>query len=151
MLVHHFGSKEELVAAVMAEVTTKLQSSFRSLVDDLKDADHTEILPAFWSVVTSKPQLPYMRLLFEVQVLAIQNPAGYKRYLSDMSGGWLRLIEPALPPGNRRRAIATLSAAVIDGLLLEFLSTGDFRRTSEALKVFIAQLGGAGGKRSSRK
>jgi hypothetical protein len=36
--------------------------------------------------------------------------------------------------------MATLCSAVFDGLLLELLSTGDRRRTTEALRLFIAHL-----------
>jgi hypothetical protein len=77
-----------------------------------------------------------MRLLFEVQALALQNPAAYARYLKGTSSSWLELIEGSLPPGKSNRAIATLCAAVIDGLLLEYLSTGDLRRTTKALDHF---------------
>jgi hypothetical protein len=74
--------------------------------------------------------------MFEVQMLAIQNPAAYAHYLKGTSSSWLALIEAALPPSVDRRARATLCAAVIDGLLLEFLSTGDLRRTSSCIGYF---------------
>jgi len=41
-----------------------------------------------------------------------------------------------LPKSKSNRAVATLCAAVIDGLLLEYLSTGDRRRTTGALDLF---------------
>jgi hypothetical protein len=78
-----------------------------------------------------------MRLLFEVQALAIQNPDVYARYLEGTSSSWLELIESALPPSKSNRATATLCAAVIDGLLLEYLGTRDRRRTTQALELFI--------------
>jgi len=60
----------------------------------------------------------------------------YGHLLEDNSLSWLALIESALPPAPDRRAKATLCAAVIDGLILEFLNTGDLKRTSEALDLF---------------
>lgn len=142
MLMHHFGSKEKLIAAVMQEAQAKLQSRFLALRQKADGADPAALLTAFWRSITRRETLPYLRLLFEVQALALQNPKRYARYLADTSGSWLRLIEPVLPRGRQRRATATLLTAVIDGLLLELLSTGDLRRTSKALDVFVAQLRG---------
>jgi AcrR family transcriptional regulator len=140
MLLHHFGSKERLIGAVMTEVRAALQASFATLMAQLRDAPPAELVLAFWNTLTSKSELPSVRLLFEVQVLAIQNPRRYQRYLSETSSSWLLLLEPAFPARPGRRVLATLSTAVIDGLLLELLSTGDLRRTSAALQVFIGQL-----------
>ena len=96
---------------------------------------------AFWKLTTSRKHLPYMRLLFEVQILAIQNPARYERYLMDTSSSWMGLVQRALPKGKRSAAMATLSTAVIDGLMLEYLSTGDLGRTSHAVELFLDLLG----------
>jgi hypothetical protein len=90
----------------------------------------------FWAWIIHPANLPTMRLLFEVQALALQNPAVYARYLEGTSSSWLELIESSLPPSKSNRAKATLCAAVIDGLLLEYLSTGDRRRTTGALDLF---------------
>jgi AcrR family transcriptional regulator len=138
MLVYHFGSKEGLIAAVMDEVRAGLQASFARMA---ADPDGSHPMRAFWQSATGRRQLPYLRLLFEVQVLAIQNPARYARYLADTSGSWLTAIQEALPPEARSAPLATLCAAVIDGLLLEYLATRDLRRTSAALELFLGLLG----------
>jgi hypothetical protein len=52
----------------------------------------------------------------------------------------LATIESVLPPSNDRRAKATLCAAVIDGLVLEYLATGDLHRTTQAVLLFAALL-----------
>ncbi len=143
MLVHHFGSKDELIAAVMAQVRKKAQTLLDfPVAKDRRIQASTDVMLPFWKSLTSKTNLPYLRLLFEVQILAIQSPARFKQYLMDTSGTWLRLIEGASPPGRDRVAIATLCTAVIDGLLLELLSTGDVRGTSDALSLFVAQRSG---------
>jgi hypothetical protein len=66
----------------------------------------------------------------------VQSPDKYARYLEGTSSSWLDLIETSLPPSTEKRIVATLCAAVIDGLLLEYLSTGDKVRTTKALEVF---------------
>lgn len=146
MLVHHFGSKEGLIVAVMEEVRANFQSLFEAAAERVSRPKTAAVMLGFWQSITRRKNLPYLRLLFEVQILAIQNPRRYKRYLFDTSTSWLSLIENALPHGKLRAASATLNTAVIDGLVLELLSTGDFRRTSNALKLFIAQLGDSNGK-----
>ena len=137
LLVYHFGSKDGLIAAVMDEVQARAQRSFAA---SAAQAPKTRkgLMRAFWTWITHPSNVPTMRLLFEVQALALQNPAVYARYLKGTSSSWLELIEASLPPSKSNRAIATLCAAVIDGLLLEYLSTGDLRRTTSALDHFSA-------------
>jgi AcrR family transcriptional regulator len=140
MLVHHFGSKEGLIAAVMNKGRGCLQHSFESFAIQASGSDPGELMLAFWKLTTSKRYRPYLRLLFEVQILAMQNPKRYRQYLADTSTTWIRLLQTALPPSSSKAAMATLCMTVIDGLLLEYLSTGDLRRTSKALDLFLVLL-----------
>ncbi len=119
LLIYHFGSRDGLIAAVMDEAHRRVQTSFGEL---MSGAGNKDILRKFWDWTTDPRNSPYLRLIFEVQMLALQNPTAYARYLRGTSSSWLALIETALPPSADRRARATLCAAVIDGLLLEFLS-----------------------------
>lgn len=137
LLVYHFGSKEGLVTAVMAEVQAKFQASFTAAVAGCALKSGHPML-AFWKVLSRPANLPTLRLLLEVQVLALQNPSQWGRYLEDTSSGWLEIIEGVLPPSKRNRTAATLCSAVIDGLILELLTTGDRRRTTAALELFTA-------------
>jgi AcrR family transcriptional regulator len=136
LLVYHFGSKDGLIAAVMDEVRARIQKSFSASVARFRAKSGRGVLPAFWTWMTHPTNVPYLRLLFEVQVLALRSPAMYARCLEGTSSSWLTLIEASLPRPRKNPAIATLCVAVIDGLLLEYLSTGDRRRTTEALKFF---------------
>jgi len=138
LLVYHFGSKDGLIAAVMDEVQARTQTSFAASAAHAATKSRKGVMRAFWSWITHPANVPTMRLLFEVQALALQNPAVYARYLKGTSSSWLELIESSLPPSKANRATATLCAAVIDGLLLEYLSTGDRRRTTSALDQFLA-------------
>lgn len=136
LLVYHFGSKEGLITAVMEEVRGRLQASFAKVLAAPARRKTKGVMHGFWTWTLHPENVRHLRLLFEVQVLAMQNPARYRRYLEGTSSSWLELIEASLPASKERRATATLCAAVIDGLLLEYLSTGDARRTTEALEVF---------------
>jgi AcrR family transcriptional regulator len=137
MLLHYFGSKERLIAEVMGQVQLELQATFRELLERPGNRADQHFLFDFWEALTAKANRASLRLLFEVQMLALQNPQRYRRYLTGTSASWRDLIEKVLPPGAGRAASATLYNAVIDGLLLELLATGDLRRTSQALRRFI--------------
>ena len=137
MLLHYFGSKEALIAEVMEQVQARLQNAFRELFEG--GAAETDLLQKFWKILSDRANQPALRLLFEVQMLALQNPKRYRRYLSKNSMNWRRLIEHALPGKQKNAAEATLYNAVVDGLLLDLLSTGDLRRTSRALALFTAR------------
>src|SRR3982751_2586050 len=69
MLVHHFGSKEQLIAAVMARVRAHFQQLLQQVTGkNGHDAGH--VMLNFWRRATASANLPYLRLLLEVQVLA---------------------------------------------------------------------------------
>lgn len=156
LLVYHFGSKDGLIAAVMGEVRARMQKSFaasaaprggaspgaRRVRNRSAQGGRNDVMRSFWAWITHPDNVPSMRLLFEVQVLAVQNPRVYARYLEGTSSTWLELIERSLPPSKANRSVATLCAAVMDGLLLEYLSTGDRRRTTGALELFSTMLRG---------
>ncbi len=140
LLVYHFGSKDGLITTVMDEVRTRTQKSFAASAARAERGTSGGIakgaMHIFWAWITHPANIPYLRLLFEVQILALQNPDVYAHYLEGGSSSWLELIEDSLPPSRENHVLATLCAAVIDGLLLEYLSTGDRRRTTKALDLF---------------
>jgi hypothetical protein len=101
------------------------------------------LVRGFWRWCTAKKNRPYLRLVFEVHGLALQDPARYAGYLHGAIAHWIELLGGALTPGlGRRRAgvTATLIVGTIDGLLMDYLSTGDLRRTTAALELFAAGL-----------
>jgi AcrR family transcriptional regulator len=151
MLLHYFGSKETLIAEVMEQVQTRLQARFRDLADNPDRPGRDNLLPRFWKVLSARKNQPALKLLFEVQMLALQNPKRYRRYLTRSSATWRALVEKALPSGQKSTVRATLYTAVIDGLLLELLSTGDLARTSRALALFAGPFQPAARRRRTRR
>jgi AcrR family transcriptional regulator len=136
MVLHYFGSKEALIAEVMEQVQARLQAAFQALAANQRRAHQKNLLQDFWKNLSARSNLPALRLLFEVQILALQNPKRYRRYLARTSTTWRELIGQALPSRQKSAVSATLYTAVVDGLLLELLSTGDLKRTSRALTLF---------------
>jgi AcrR family transcriptional regulator len=138
LLIFHFGSKELLLADVLGEVQARLQRSFEALASEPENGSSP--MRRFWDWAIARRNLPYLRLLYEVHFIALQNPAGYERYLAQSSLNWVELIAARLPLTLRSSGVATLCGAVFDGLLIELLGTGDRRRTTAALDAFVAML-----------
>lgn len=135
ILMFHFRSKEGLIGEVLEELHSRLQASFvRVAASPGGDAP----LMQFWKWATDKKNLPYLRLLYETQIVAVQNQAEYGRYLKKTSADWQALAFRALSQSLRSEEMATLCVAVFDGLLLELMVTGDRRRLTRALQRFLA-------------
>jgi len=139
LLVFHFKSKEGLIEDVLDEVQARIQASFVTIATK-KPRRPVAPMKSFWLWATNKRNLPYLRLMYEVHFIALQNPRVYARYLRRASFDWVEIIESRLPDALRTKATATLCAAVFDGLVIEFLGTGDLRRTTRALDQFVAML-----------
>jgi hypothetical protein len=95
-------------------------------------------LKCFWHWAIRKENLPYLRLLYEVHIIAVQNPTEYRRYLKKVSLDWQAIVFQALSESVRSEEMSTLCIAVFDGLLLEMINTGDRARLRRALDRFIS-------------
>lgn len=135
LLIYHFGSKEHLLAEVLATLQGRMRGSFTEVLAACPPGEAP--IRVFWRAATSRRNFASWRLLYELQILAAQNPRTYARYLQRNSRDWIELVRSALPPTEQAAAVATLLVAVFDGLFLELMSTGDRRRTSDALDEFV--------------
>jgi AcrR family transcriptional regulator len=138
LLVYHFGSKDALVAEAMIVIRNRAQQAFITVAQNAQATTPLDIMQVFWRWATTKQREPYLRLLFEVHGLALQEPAHYGRYLEGALTGWVELMAMVLPASlsqARRRALATLAVSAVLGLLLDYLSSGSRRRTSDALDL----------------
>jgi hypothetical protein len=91
----------------------------------------------FWNWATERKNEPYLRLLYEAQIVAIQDPHEYGEYLRNASKQWQASALQAMAGSYRTEPLTTLAIAVFDGLFLEYMSTGDHARLTRALKAFI--------------
>lgn len=137
MLVHHFGSKEGVVAAVVAEVEAGQTALLSALPPDPAAAVRT-----VWAR-TSDPSLwPVERLFFECYARGAQGEAPFDRLVPGLVHDPLAALPPA-PEGTdpeHHRALARLGMAVIRGLLLDLVATGDRAGTDRALALFASLL-----------
>jgi AcrR family transcriptional regulator len=137
ILMFHFKSKDGLLQDVLDEVQSHIQKSFAAMAKRHVASDEPALIVRFWKWASSAKNLPYLRLAYEVQVVAASNPEMYARYLKRISKDWQTLTFAALSETNRDDSIVTLCIAVFDGLFLELISSGDRARLTRALERFV--------------
>jgi AcrR family transcriptional regulator len=127
-LVHHFGSKEELLSEILNGVRDRLRAMRAGMEQDPEQAP----LEGVWEWSSSPERLAFFRSFFEAYGLALHQPDRYRPFLERVVGDWLAEAERAqLTPAQ-----ATLELAVVRGLLLDLLTTGDRDRVEAALSLF---------------
>lgn len=139
MLNYHFGGAEGFWDAVLAAARRRQQDAFKRLVDMGAAPD----LPGFWINFISPGQLPMGRLMFEVFGRALSNSASQKKSLERMFVSWQDVLYPLLMQRfacdeQNARALAQLQVAVLRGLLMDVLATGDVAGTQRAINLFDA-------------
>src|SRR4051794_7292389 len=136
MLIHHFGSREGLLTAVVEAVERDQNDRLGELPDDAAEA-----LRVTWRR-TSVPSLwPIERLFYECYARGAQGEPPFDRLVP-------KLVEQTLAAVSTRpdvaddegRAGARLGLAVIRGLLLDLVATGDRKATSRALELYASMV-----------
>jgi AcrR family transcriptional regulator len=124
VLLHHFGTKEQLLAAVFDGVRDRL----RTLGRDAEAASPRAGLGAVWAWASDPAHAPFLRLFFECYGLALRHPDRYREFLGTVVQDWLDEPMAAIDDTS-----ATIAVAVIRGLLLDLLATGDRDRVDAAM------------------
>lgn len=139
-LLHHFGTKEGLLAAVLREIRARE----RLMLAADHDGELVDALCRSWKRLSAPEHEPFFRLYFEVQALALRDPGAYPGFLEEAVAEWVGTLEAlfareGLPP-ERGHALATLGFATVRGLLLDLLATGDRARVDAAFDAFATGL-----------
>jgi len=150
LLIYHFGTKERLLIEAMGVIRQRARADVAAMLGAAPaDPDLGRLVPAFWRWCTAPRNRAYLRLLFEVHGLALQYPKQYAGYLEGSVGHWIELLTKALAAslGRRAEATATLIVGTIDGLLMDYLSTGDLARTTRAIDLLARHLSSSRGRK----
>jgi len=147
-LVYHFGSKEGLIAAVMARIEEQERTMTGGWSDKPGSVSLAAIMRRYWAEwCLPDERVPYHRLFYEVYALALQQPGRYPGFLERAARPWLPFIRNlALQAGLREadaNVIASLMASTVLGALLVLLGTGDkdtATRTVHAVADYIEEL-----------
>ena len=131
VLLHHFGSKEQL----LVEILGRLRDRLRALGRDAESDEYRSGLGAIWAWASHPEQDSLMRLFFEVYGLALRHPDHYSDFLGHAVRDWLE--EPLAAVDD---VSATLAIATVTGLLLDLLTTRDRVRIEKAMERFLVLL-----------
>jgi AcrR family transcriptional regulator len=143
MLIYHFGSKEGLFVAIVREAENRqrrlLASSFGT-----EDLDLADLARRTWRQLRAPELAPLMGLFFELYVQALQGRDYAQPILAGFPDSWVEPMLPALIARglteSQARAETRLGIAVIRGLLLDVLATGDVAGADAAHEAYVAAL-----------
>jgi AcrR family transcriptional regulator len=125
MLLHHFGSRNELLLAIVDEVERRQ----RALLHELP-TEPAAAVAAMWADLRRPELRPFERLFFECYARGVQGEQPFARMLPGAVDAWLSEDEAADP------ALVRLGLAVMRGLLLDLVATDDRRGVDAAAQAF---------------
>jgi AcrR family transcriptional regulator len=141
MLLYHFGSKGELVLAVLEATRRRHAELLESWYERSAEHDARTLLLRAWQWLTAPRHDRLLRLLFETYGLALQDRKRHAVFLRSAVNDWIvpfsRTLERQGFARERADALGTLLVAVVRGLLLDVLATGDRARVDRAFRSFI--------------
>lgn len=139
MLIYHFGSLEGLLVEVVRHVEERQRAVLTTLTRD-PVASPADAIRAMWHHLADPALRPLERLFFELYGQALQGRPGTEPLLDGVVESWLDLNVDLAGrwgvPAEVARTHARLGLAVIRGLLLDLLATGDRAGTDAAVEAF---------------
>jgi AcrR family transcriptional regulator len=120
MLIYHFGSKDELVAAVLDISNERSIGVIRALP---AAASVAEAVVDLWEVFAKGQVQQCQRMYVEAAALGLFGREPYATSVRDSNTAWLRAVADHLQASGAPEAVAARWAAVVDatfnGLLLD--------------------------------
>jgi len=144
-LVHHFGSKEELITAALARAIDQQIEVQRKWLQRSPKLTQVELYRRWWKWVCSSPRnLALVRLNYEAATLETSVTGLDGAVRADQIGVWRhdveqRLVAEGLKP-ERAVLEASLIKATFTGLVMDLFATGDTRRLTQALDEWLDRL-----------
>jgi AcrR family transcriptional regulator len=128
MLLHHFGSRDELLLAIVDEVERRQIALMQELPEHPADA-----IAAMWANLRRPELRPFERLFFECYARGVQGEQPFARMLPAAVHSWLgdgaaQTVDPAF---------MRLGLAVARGLLLDLVATDDRDGVDAAAAAFV--------------
>ncbi len=137
MLLYHFGTRDELLRAILRQARQRQLDSFGELLRMRPDEAYTITLARAWSAMTGPDGRPYLRMFSQLRENAEQSLwPGFRRIATT---DWLQPLEDGLRSIGRPQS-ATLVLAVIRGLLMDLDATADTGRTDRAFHELLDAL-----------
>ncbi|MBY8880100.1 TetR/AcrR family transcriptional regulator [Streptomyces sp. PLK6-54] len=140
MLIHYFGSKEQLLVEIVRTSERRQRDLLSRLRLDpgLSPADAAR---ALWRELTDPRLAGQERLFFEICGQALQGRSEAVSVLDGLVTDWLEpLVAAEIEAGtdpSTARSRARLGLATVRGLLLDLLATGDRAGVDAAMEEFL--------------
>jgi AcrR family transcriptional regulator len=134
VLLHHFGSREGLLLAIVEEVERRQLGVLQTLPDDPAGS-----LGAMWKDVRRPEIRPFERLFFECYARGAQGEVPFDQMLPGAVDRWLAEVD-RLSEGRADAALTRLGLAVVRGLLLDLAGTDDASGVDAAMAWFLRML-----------
>jgi len=135
MLLYHFGSREGLLVAVTQAVEEQQRAALLGPGTTAGDARRS------WEHLSDPRMWPQERLFFELYAYALRGRPGTEGFLDGIVESWVAPVAAALAEAGAdertARADARLAVAVVRGLLLDLLATGDRAGVTEVYERFL--------------
>lgn len=135
LLLYHFGSKEQLIVEVLADIASQQHTALGNLDSSADPETRFDLL---WAALSSPQLTPFMRTLFEVELRAMEGDPQYRQFASGVIQAWIALVADSLEGVPRPTANFVLST--LSGLLIDRFATGDTARTDKAFAAFKKML-----------
>jgi AcrR family transcriptional regulator len=137
MLLYHFGSREGLLAAIVAAIEAQQRAVMAALGDEARTP--REVMLGLWEQVTRPELLPFVRLFFEVFGLVAQGAPGTAGLRESLTRPWL--TQGAAVAGGLGLATDAaelrMGVAVTRGLLLELVAGTPLAEVDAAYRRFV--------------
>jgi AcrR family transcriptional regulator len=142
MLLYHFGSKNGLLVDVVRAVEARTQAQLSEIGtrDPGTGTGTDQVIRTLWRYLEDPALADFERLFFALYGRALQGEDLLRPLLGEGIAGWLdastALAADQGVPSDLARVHARLGLAVIRGLLLDLLATGDRDGVGAALEIF---------------
>jgi len=137
MLLYHFGSREGLLAAIVAAIEAQQRAVMVAMAEQANTP--RELMLGLWEQVSREELRPFVKLFFEVFGLVAQGAPGTEGLRETLTQPWLidaaeagKEIGVASDPAELR-----VGVAVSRGLLLDLVAGADYAEVDEAYRAFV--------------
>jgi AcrR family transcriptional regulator len=131
MLLHHFGSRDELLLAIVEEVERRQMA-----VLSLLPTEPAKAIAAMWADVRRPELRAFERLFFECYARGAQGEKPFAQMVPAAVDTWLAEVDTA-SSGTVKSGWGRLGLAVIRGLLLDLVATDDDAGANAAAEAFV--------------
>lgn len=144
-LVHHFGSKEELLAAALQRALDQQIAVQEAWLQRSPELTLVDLYRKWWKWLNASPaNLAMVRLNYEAAALHpnVTGLSGSVR--ADQIGVWrheatARLMQDGLP-AEQARLEGSMAKATLTGLIMDLIATGERKRLTPVFEQFAERL-----------